>query len=256
MTQHEHSVSCDVVLCIDGTRGMRSCIDSVKARAKSVPDMLIDAFDQHMQRPVGQFRARVIVFRDYARDGGHAMVESDFFDLNDPLQLEACRRFVDGIEPSGKSMHSNALEAIVLALRSKWDHTNRIRRHAIFVFTNSAVLPLQDPRRCRAAHYPPNMPRNLQELEELVERGDQETAPAYSPNRTRLLVQAPLSAASQKSGLLRALFTPFARRHKASADIWNTVKQWLYTWVDDISTDHPDAALETENAMAVLAGDF
>lgn len=234
MTQTTAAYNVDVALCIDGTGSMHGIIDTVKTQAKSVYDMYATAMASKGR--VGGFRIRVIVFRDYACDGDEAMQESDFFDLSDPEQQEAFERFVDGIEANGGGDGpENALEAIVLALRSKWITAGgRFRRHAVLLFTDAPALPLQDAERKSAANYPEGMPASMPELQELYYHGDQEMAPYYSPRHGRLVIFAPESADST----------------------WSAIKTWERTWVVPTQPDGGCEEIELENAIAVLVGSF
>ena len=234
MTQNSAAYNVDVALCIDGTGSMHGIIDTVKTQAKSVFDMYSTAMESKGR--VGGFRIRVIVFRDYGCDGNDAMLESEFFDLSDPDQQLAFENFVDGIEAmGGGDGPENALEAITLALRSKWTTTGgRFRRHAVLLFTDAPALPLMDPERKDQPNYPDGMPANLGELQELFDHGDQEMAPYYSPRHGRLVVFAPESA----------------------GDTWSAIKTWERAWVVPTKPGGGCEEIELENAIAVLVGSF
>lgn len=210
MTQQHPGYSIDVALCIDGTGSMHGLIDNIRQTTQAVRELFTeDMARQH--RRVSRFRIRLIVFRDYLYDGDEAMVESDFFDLDDPDQQLAFEDFVDGIEAvGGGDPAENALEALVLALRSRWiSEGGRYRRHAIMLFTDAPALPLRDPQRMEAPGYPQDMPATLGELQDLFKQGDPVHAPDYSPRHGRLVVFAPESA----------------------SDTWSALKTWERTWV-------------------------
>ena len=234
MTQNSAAYNVDVALCIDGTGSMHGIIDTVKAQAKSVFDMYSTAMESKGR--VAGFRIRVIVFRDYGCDGDDAMVESEFFDLSDPAQQLAFENFVDSIEATGGGDGpENALEAIALALRSKWTTSGgRFRRHAVWLFTDAPALALQDPERKDQPNYPDGMPASLGELQELFNHGDQEMAPYYSPRHGRLVVFAPESA----------------------GDTWSAIKTWERAWVVPAKPGGGCEEIELENAIAVLVGSF
>lgn len=228
MTQQHPGYSIDVALCIDGTGSMHGLIDNIRQTARSVHELFIEGMaSQH--RRVSRFRIRVIVFRDYQEDGNDAMVESDFFDLDDPDQQLAFEDFVDGIEAmGGGDGPENALEAITLALRSKWTTSGgRFRRHAIMLFTDAPALPLRDPQRMEAPGYPQDMPATLSELQDLFEQGDPVHAPDYSPRHGRLVVFAPESA----------------------GDTWSAFKTWERTWVVPTRPGGGCAEVELKDAM-------
>ena len=210
MTQNHPACHIDVALCIDGTGSMHSLIDNIRQIAQSVRELFTEGMARRNRR-VSRFRIRVIVFRDYQYDGDDAMVESDFFDLDDPDQQLAFEHFVDGIEAmGGGDGPENALEALVMALRSKWtSEGGRYRRHAIMLFTDAPALPLRDPGRMEAPGYPQDMPASLNELQDLFEQGDPVHAPDYVPRHGRLIVFAPAS----------------------DGDTWSALKTWKRTWV-------------------------
>lgn len=237
MTQLQNDTyTVDVVLCIDGTGSMAGIIDKVKEQAKAFPDLYIDAMAKVKRNP-GTFRVKVIVFRDYAVDGEIAMVESpDFYNLNDPEEQMAFEKFVNDIEPQGGGdAEENALEAIVLALRSRWTTTGgRNRRHAILLFTDAPALPLRESSRVSADRYPKGVPSNLAELQTMYMNGDQEYAPYYSPSRGRLIIFAPASADST----------------------WGAIRSWPRTWVVPTNENGGCEEVDLEDALAVLAGSF
>lgn len=232
--QNGAAYNVDVALCIDGTASMRGIIDIVKTQAKDIYNLYTSAMEAKGR--VGGFRIRVIVFRDYGCDGDDAMMESEFFDLSDPDQQEAFEQFVDNIEAlGGGDGPENALEAIALALRSKWTTSGgRFRRHAILLFTDAAALPLQEKTRITNPLYPEGMPQTLGELQELFDLGDQEMAPYYSPRHGRLVIFAPNSA----------------------GETWSAIRSWDRTWVVPTTPGGGCEEIELQNAMAVLVGSF
>lgn len=238
MTQLQNETyTVDVVLCIDGTASMAKIIDKVKERAKAFPDLYIDAMANAKKNP-GAFRIKVIVFRDYAVDGEIAMVESpDFYNLNDPEEQMAFEKFINDIEPQGGGdAEENALEAIVLALRSKWTTTGgKYRRHAILLFTDAPALPLRESSRMANPKYPKGVPSDLAELQKMYYYGDQEYAPYYSPSRGRLIIFAPASADST----------------------WGAIRTWTpRTWVVPTKENGGCEDIDLEDALAVLTGSF
>ena len=228
MTQQHPGYSIDVALCIDGTGSMNGLIDNIKQVASSVHEQFASRMDC-FGRSVSRFRIRLIVFRDYWYDGDDAMVESDFFDLDDPDQQLAFEDFVDSIEAmGGGDGPENALEALVLALRSKWtSEGGHYRRHAIMLFTDAPALPLRDPQRMEAPGYPQDMPATLSELQDLFEQGDPVHAPDYSPRHGRLVVFAPESA----------------------GDTWSAIKTWKRAWLVPTRPGGGCAEVELKDAM-------
>lgn len=234
MTQLRSAYNVDVALCIDGTAGMLAVLDTIKEQARSLRTMFERSLADRGR--VGRLRVRVIVFRDYAYDGEDAMMESDFFDLDDPSQEEAFAQYLDDIEAfGGGDLPENALEAIALALRSPWTtEGGRFRRHVTMLFTDAPARALQDPACTASPCYPHNMPANLEELYQLFTQGDPVNAPCYSPDRARLIVFAPVESCSA----------------------WDNMKTWERTWVAPISPDISDSIGDMSAAMSVQFNTF
>ena len=114
----------DFVICIDATESMAQIINEVKQNAITFYMKCLDDMKMGNGYDVGQFRIKIIAFRDYGVDD-EPMKESDFFVIPDQyLELQS---FLDGIHAkggmesiTGKNEPSNALEAISLALKSDW----------------------------------------------------------------------------------------------------------------------------------------
>jgi hypothetical protein len=94
------------------------------------------------------------------------MLESDFFTL--PTQTEFFKKFIDGIlaEGGGEEPESG-LEAIALAIKSKWNKTGDKKRQIIVVWTDASVHPLEAQENSKPANYPQNIPANFDELTDL-----------------------------------------------------------------------------------------
>lgn len=184
--QGEYNV--DIVMCIDATGSMGDVIGTVKANALAFHGMFQDAMDA-ADKAVDVMRVKVIVFRDYGRDGDGAMQESMFFTL--PDQTDEFSAFVNGIEAKGGGdIPENALEAIALAIKSDWTTAPGKKRHVVLMFTDAPALPLGARKEC--ANYPTNMPADLAELGAMWEGTvDQDAMGSYNPNAGRLIVFAP-----------------------------------------------------------------
>lgn len=206
----------DFCLCIDGSAAMSGMMDTVKQQVKTIRDVSVQGMRRSGQE-ASDVRVKVIVFRDYACDGDAAMVQSEFFDLNDPDGQEAFNRFVDGIEACGGSGSPNALEAISLALRSDWKRIGgRFRRQIVILFTASEPLPLQDRERAAAPNYPEGIPQDLADLHAVFDGGDPAYAPDHSPRHCRLVIYAPLTVDGT----------------------WYAIKTWERTWVIPVQCEN------------------
>lgn len=158
----------DIVMCIDATGSMFPIIDKVKENALSFYQRFVDAMEES-DKTVEQLRIKVIAFRDYGCDD-KPMEESEFFTL--PKQNEEFRACVSGITAcGGGDAPENALEAIALALKSKWTTVGTKRRHVILVFSDAAALPLG--ARASSDNYPSDLPKDLPQLGAWWERTDQ-----------------------------------------------------------------------------------
>lgn len=176
----------DIVMCIDATGSMAPIINEVKNNAMSFYQKFVDAMDEN-DKEVSELRIKVIVFRDYICDS-EPMTESEFFVL--PSQNAAFRSFVSSIEAcGGGDGPENALEAIALAMQSKWTTSASKRRHVILVFSDAPALPLGERSDC--PNYPRNMPRNLGQLGAWWEETDQEFYSSYSKRAGRLVAFVP-----------------------------------------------------------------
>jgi len=183
--QGEYNV--DIVMCIDATGSMGDVIETVKANALTFHEQF-QAVMEDADKMVDVTRVKVIVFRDYGRDGDGAMVESEFFTL--PEQSADFSAFVNGIEArGGGDIPENALEAIALALKSDWTTAPGKKRHVVLMFTDAPALPLGARKEC--PNYPADMPADLAALGAMWEGTDQDSVTSYSSNAGRLIVFAP-----------------------------------------------------------------
>ena len=237
MTQYQQGAGYDVdlVICIDGTSSMVPMFDTVKQNAAQIPTKYADAMARNQKTP-RSLRARVIVFRDYKADGSLAMQESgEFFDLLDDDGQTAFVKYIDGIEPSGGGdFPENALEAIVLAMRSHWASSGSNRRQAILLFTDTEPLDLRLADRMNNPKYPEGMPANLDEMRRLYEYGDQEYATYYRPRYGRLVIYAPRTKESK----------------------WNTLRSWPRTWVVHVEPNGGCDSVDLDEALGMLCSTY
>ena len=177
----------DYVFCIDGTKSMSSCIETVRDTVKMWIEQTRDTYEE-IDKQISALRAKIIVFRDFAFHGDKAIEETPFFVF--PEEKEALYAFLDSIETKGESpLHgSNALEAISLALKSDWTNAPDKRWHVIFVFSDKYAYPLS--KRAKCANYPKDMPKDLAELGYWWE-GAEDFGGTYQSKCGRMIVFAP-----------------------------------------------------------------
>lgn len=217
----------DIVMCIDGTASMRPIIDQVKANALSFYKKFVDAMEEN-DKKAEALRIKVIVFRDYGCDD-QPMEESDFFTL--PDQADEFNAYVNGIEvKGGGDLPENALEAIALALKSKWTTGGNKRRHAILVFTDAAALPLGERAAC--VGYPAGMPADLAELGAWWEGTEQTLDSTYQPNAGRLVAFAP------------------------NAYPWTDIQAWNRYWPAFSQAGNGLSDVDIQSAIDLLVGSF
>ena len=194
----------DIAMLIDATESMGPIIDVVKANVLDFCKKFHEAMEVNGQN-VDELRVKVIPFRDYQYDGAKAMDDSGFFSL--PEQNEAFESYVKGIVAEGGGDEpENALEALSLAMRSDWTTNGSRRRHVILVFTDAPAVPLKDEKRVASPYYPPNMPADLKELEDMWDgRKQGDGMPEY--RSARLVVFAP------------------------NVEPWTSIQMWDHAWV-------------------------
>ena len=176
----------DIVMCIDATGSMAPIINEVKNNAMEFHKRFIEAMDEN-DKEVGELRIKVIVFRDYICDS-EPMVESPFFTL--PDQNADFKSFVSSIEACGGGDEpENALEAIALALKSKWTTSGSKRRHVVLVFSDASALELGEREGC--PNYPTGLPKNIAQLGAWWEGTDQYLSSTYQAKAGRLVAFVP-----------------------------------------------------------------
>ncbi|MFR5986499.1 MAG: vWA domain-containing protein [Christensenellales bacterium] len=217
----------DIVMCIDATGSMAPIINEVKDNAMSFYQRFIDSMEEN-DKDVAELRIKVIVFRDYICDS-EPMVESSFFTL--PEQNSAFRSFVSSIEAcGGGDGPENALEAIALALKSKWTTSGSKRRHAILVFSDAPALALGERAEC--PNYPTGLPKTIAQLGAWWEGTDQSLGSTYQPKAGRLVAFVP------------------------NAEPWTELQAWNRYWpaFSPAGTGLPD--VDIQSAIDLMVGSF
>lgn len=217
----------DIVMCIDATGSMQPIIDEVKNNALLFYQKFVDSMDE-ADKEVDELRIKVIVFRDFICDS-EPMVESDFFSL--PNDNAKFRDFVMKIEAcGGGDTPENALEAIALAIKSKWTLSGSRRRHAILVFTDAPALELGE--RKDMLGYPQGMPRNIAELGAWWEGTDQYFKGNYQPKAGRLVA--------------------FVPKEKP----WNDLQSWNRFWPAFSQAGTGLSDVDIQSAIDLMVGSF
>ncbi|MDX2302655.1 MAG: vWA domain-containing protein [Microscillaceae bacterium] len=157
----------DIVMCIDATGSMAPIIEKVKSNALRFYEDLMQVMAAK-DKSIHTLRVKVIYYRDYYYDGDESMFESDFFML--PDQKDKFKEFIDHIKAEGGGYEpESGLEALALAIRSKWNHTGDKKRQIIIVWTDASTHPLEKDENSKPDNYPINMPANFDELTDLWE---------------------------------------------------------------------------------------
>ncbi len=217
----------DIVMCIDATGSMAPIIDEVKNNAMSFYQKFIDSMEEN-DKEVSELRIKVIVFRDYICDS-EPMVESEFFVL--PAQNVAFKNFVSGIEAcGGGDTAENALEAVALALKSRWTTSGSKRRHAILVFTDAPALPLNERADCPS--YPSGLPKTIAQLGSWWEGTDQTLGSTYQPRAGRLVAFVP------------------------NAEPWTELQAWNRYWPAFSPAGTGLADVDIQSAIDLMVGSF
>jgi len=158
----------DICLVIDSTGSMAHVLNMVKDKALSLSkDIIEDA--RRSQKPIDKMRVKVIAFRDFYSNivrYDDVIKESRFFDL--PREEKDLKNFVDQLQPgggehfrvrtsfadleglgsinledSGRSEDpESGLEALNLAINSRWDTSAQGYRQLIVLWTDATAHPL------------------------------------------------------------------------------------------------------------------
>ena len=217
----------DIVMCIDATGSMSPIIGEVKNNAISFYQRFVDAMEEN-DKGVAQLRIKVIAFRDYGVDD-EPMAESEFFVL--PDQNDDFRNYVENINAKGGGDEAeNAMEAIALALKSKWTTGGARRRHAILVFSDAPALELG--ARAGSSSYPDGMPSSLAELGAWWEGTDQSLSSDYQPKAGRLVAFVP------------------------NAEPWADIQSWNRYWPAFSPAGTGLSDVDIASAIDLLVGSF
>ena len=163
MSQAQYAV--DIVMCIDKTGSMSPVIELVKSHALKFETDLKSKLAEK-QKHVDLLRVKVIAFGDCYADGPGWVRASEFFEL--PATSSSFRDFVSGIKVEGGGDEpENGLEAVAMAIKSKWTAEGFRRRHVIAIWTDASAHALEVSKDKGVAHYPADLPKSFDELKDL-----------------------------------------------------------------------------------------
>lgn len=151
-----YSYAVDIVFCIDCSGSMDPIINLVKENALSFHDQLTGALRKE-QKSVDQVRVKVLGFGGYEDEPPQFSI-LDFVQL--PQEATKLRDFVGGLKTMGGN-DELGLEALALAISSKWETGFTKRRHIIVVYTDEPPHALGSGTAPGLAE---PMPRSLEEL--------------------------------------------------------------------------------------------
>ncbi len=155
----------DIVMCIDSTGSMAPIIEKVKTNALGFYEDLMEVM-QMKDKSIDVLRVKVISYRDYYYDEDESMYESEFFSL--PQEKDKFKEFVDHIAAEGGGYEPECgLEALALAIHSKWNNSGDKKRQIIVVWTDASTHPLEKDEGKKPSNYPTHMPANFDELTDL-----------------------------------------------------------------------------------------
>lgn len=179
------SYTVDIVFVIDATASMQDLIDIVKQNALSFYSDLTGIMTKK-NKVIKSLRIKIIAFRDYIADGNNAMLSTDFFNL--PEEADDFRDTVNSIDAfGGGDDPEDGLEALAIAIRSKWSTESLKRRQIIVVWSDAAAHELGFGS--SAACYPNGMPRDFNELTRWW--GDKQDEGYMNYNAKRLIMFTP-----------------------------------------------------------------
>jgi hypothetical protein len=123
----------DIVFCIDATGSMGPCIESVLANI----DAFVRSLETSMPNNPVDWRARVIVYRDFSVDADGLVNSFDFVNTANALKAQ-----LDSIQASGGGDEpESTLDVMWYAIKaSKWRTTGAVHK-VIVVFTDATPIP-------------------------------------------------------------------------------------------------------------------
>ncbi len=176
----------DIVLCVDCSRSMAGSFENIKKFAIDIYPKLCSIYSNQLKKELWRLRIKVIAFRDYCADGSEGMHETKFYSI--PDEESEFKTYINGLTPDGGCNRTeNGLEAVALAMNSKWVRSGDKRHHIIIVLSNASAYALEDPK-TKNKFYPQGMPANFDDLTDWWEDGQNGK---MEKGAKRLLICAP-----------------------------------------------------------------
>ena len=181
----------DLVFCIDASSSMQPFMDKVKSNALNIVRDVRRSFLEH-GRFIGRLRVRCIVFRSYQDsvwDLKAPMMVTDFYSL--PEQQEQFERALFSITPTGGGELGDGLEALALAIRSKWtaDIPGSSRLQIVIDWSDKGTNKIGTGRTVNG--YLLSMPRDFRELSQWWGMTRESPGAFINYDAKRLLIFAP-----------------------------------------------------------------
>ena len=221
----------DFVVCIEATSNVKPCASQLHNTLKKYFERFLECVDEK-DYPLGKLRIKFILFRDFACCA-EPIFETDFFNIDASEDFSLVDEFIEKIEFKDGYGYCNALEAIALALQSKWTTLEGYRRYTILVFSNGQVRPLGGNQRLIST-YPPNMPKSLCELGAWWEGTEQSLDSTFQSKSSRII----------------CFVSP-------QDQTWQDMCSWYQYWPaysQKCGTDLED--VEIQSAIDLIVGDF
>jgi len=175
----------DLVFVIDATGSMTDLLDLVKENALNFfPDLMHVMGEK--KKVIDQLRIKVVAYRDYLEDREDAMLRTNFYTLPDDEivfrdTVNSLEAFGGGDEPE------DGLEALGLAIRSKWSDGGVKRRQIIVVWYDASTHQIGYAK--EAPNYPKTMAASFDELTRWW--GDKRDGGYMENNAKRLIMYTP-----------------------------------------------------------------
>ena len=185
----------DFVFCIDASSRMALYVEKIKADVLQLLEDYLKELNYLYLKPgkaQAYVRARLIVFRSYQEsmsDLKSPMLVTDFYSF--PEQQERFEHSLRSITAEGDGRCSDGLDALSVAIRSKWapDNQGNRRRQIIVIWSNAGTNSLGSGK--DADGYLQSLAKDFQELSQWWGLAEQSTDAFMDWHAKRLLIFAP-----------------------------------------------------------------
>ncbi|MCR4661296.1 MAG: VWA domain-containing protein [Clostridia bacterium] len=127
----------DIIFCIDGTGSMSPCIESIKNNAKKFYQDLANVMTEDYNSSIESLNIKVITFRDYNSDKDNCIQTSEWFDMSTTDKDKYSDYLSNIVAQGGGDDPENGLEALYLAMTTKWNCNGVKDRQIIVLFTDA-----------------------------------------------------------------------------------------------------------------------